>query len=385
MSHAARGVARSRRPGSQLQGEVPQRRRCRSRAGDSCVLTVTAPPGTAGACQLTAGDALAAYPSWPRPAVIISDGAYGLAGFHGDPHGPDGLAAWYRPHVAAWSAAAGPATTLWLWNTEIGWASVHPLLAAHGWDYVQLVTWDKGTGHVAGNVNGLTVRRFPVVTEVCAFYQRALTVTGPGGDSMAVKEWLRGEWDRAGLPLAAANEACGVRAAAARKYLTRDRPWYWPPGVMVERLARCANERGAAAGRPYFALDGTRPVSAGDWDALRYSWRHAHGVTNVWARGPLRDGERVKGTLRRPAPQVYRTGPGSAAHLNQKPVEFMSRILNAVTVPGDVVWEPFGGLCSASVAAVRLGRRAFAAETEAAFAELADRRLRHASGQSGAA
>jgi site-specific DNA-methyltransferase (adenine-specific) len=48
----------------------------------------------------------------------------------------------------------------------------------------------------------------------------------------------------------------------------------------------------------------------------------------------------------------------------------------AVTEPGDVVWEPFGGLCSASVAAVALGRRAFAAETDPAFADLAIERLR---------
>jgi hypothetical protein len=59
---------------------------------------------------------------------------------------------------------------LWFWNTELGWASVHPVLTAHGWDYVQLMFWNKGRGHVAGNVNGQTIRRFPVVTEVCAFY-----------------------------------------------------------------------------------------------------------------------------------------------------------------------------------------------------------------------
>jgi len=40
------------------------------------------------------------------------------------------------------------------------------------------------------------------------------------------------------------------------------------------------------------------------------------------------------------------------------------------------VWEPFGGLCSGSVAAHALGRRAFAAETDPAFADLAAERLR---------
>ena len=56
---------------------------------------------------------------------------------------------------------------------------MHPVLAEFGWEYVQLIVWDKGLAHIAGNVNGQTIRQFPVVTEVCAFYQRTFTVTGP--------------------------------------------------------------------------------------------------------------------------------------------------------------------------------------------------------------
>jgi site-specific DNA-methyltransferase (adenine-specific) len=73
---------------------------------------------------------------------------------------------------------------------------------------------------------------------------------------------------------------------------------------------------------------------------------------------------------------VHNPTAASSAHLNQKPLEFMERLIMAVTEPGDVVWEPFGGLCSASVAAVALGRRACAAETDPAFADLAIERLR---------
>ena len=56
--------------------------------------------------------------------------------------------------------------------------------------------------------------------------------------------------------------------------------------------------------------------------------------------------------MRRAAPRVYNPSSLSAAHLNQKPLAFMRRILAAATGAGDVVWEPFGGLASASVAAV---------------------------------
>lgn len=324
--------------------------------------------------SLHRGDALDAYPHWPAPTTIISDGAYGVRGFHGDPAGVDGLVDWYRPHVRAWSSAAHPATTLWFWNTEVGWATVHPLLVANGWNYVQTITWNKGIGHIAGNVNGRTIRQFPVVSEICVLYQRRFDVDGPEG-RVPVQQWLRAEWRRSGLPLYLANTACGVRNAATRKYLTADWLWYWPPGEMVEKMAEYTNEHGRASGWPYFSLDGRNPVTAKEWDALRYKWRHTHGVTNVWDRPPLHDAERLKGTLRRAAPRVYKPTKGSAAHLNQKPLEFMERLVYAVTDERDVVWEPFGGLASAAVAAVVLNRRAFVAETDPEFADLAAERL----------
>jgi site-specific DNA-methyltransferase (adenine-specific) len=236
---------------------------------------------------------------------------------------------------------------------------------------VQTITWDKGVAHVAGNVNSTTIRRFPVVSEVCVLYQRRLRI-----DGMSVQRWLRHEWLRAGLPLRAANEACGVRNAATRKYLTQDWLWYWPPGEMMERLAAYANAHGRATDRPYFTIDGVSPVTAKEWDVLRYPWTYEHGLTNVWSRPPLHDSERLKGTLRRAAPRVYKPTNASAAHLNQKPLEFMARLVRAATHDGDVVWEPFGGLASAAVAAVALGRRAYVAEIDPEFAHLAQLRLR---------
>jgi hypothetical protein len=101
--------------------------------------------------------------------------------------------------------------------------------------------------HIAGNVNGRTIRQFPVVTEVCAFYQRTFTITGPDGP-MPPKQWVRHEWVRSALSLQQANQACGVKNAATRKYLTRDWLWYWPPGEMTERLAAYANAHGRPTG-----------------------------------------------------------------------------------------------------------------------------------------
>ena len=55
---------------------------------------------------------------------------------------------------------------------------------------------------------------------------------------------------------------------------------------------------------------------------------------------------------------------GRTAHLNQKPLDLMRLIIEASTDVGDVVWEPFGGLFSASIAARSLQRRAYAAEID---------------------
>lgn len=324
------------------------------------------------------GDVTEAYPSWPTPTTIISDGAYGVRGFNGDTVDPRGLADWYRPHIEAWTEASTPATTLWFWNTEVGWANVHPELERQGWDYVETVTWDKGLSHIAGNVNGNTIRRIPVVTEVCVLYQRRFEIPTDEVGVLNAQAWLRFEWRRSGLPMYLANEACGLRNAATRKYLTNDWLWYFPPGEMVARMAAYCNEHGFESGRPYFSLDGKCSVTAEDWNEMRYRWHHVHGLTNVWSRPPLHDSERLKGSMRRSAPRVYHPTTASAVHLNQKPLEFMERLVHAVTDRGDVVWEPFGGLGSAAVAAVALGRRAFAAERDPHFADLAEERLRDA-------
>ena len=230
------------------------------------------------------GPVTEAYPHWPAPAAIISDGAYGIRGdTPGDTVEAPALLSWYREHIAAWSAAATPDTTLWLWNTEIGWAIVHSALDQAGWDHVETVIWDKGPrGAVAwpGAV-------FTVVTEVCAMYRRRPTTPDPAGPTL--------------------------------------------------------------------------PAAHHDSET---------GLSNVWAQPLLKDSERFA-----------RTPPGATTavmHPHQKPIELMKRLIQASTEPGDVIWEPFAGAATASVAAIELGRRPFAAESNPVFADLSTERLQGA-------
>lgn len=327
-----------------------------------------------GEYELHAGDVRDAYPNWPSPTTIISDGAYGVGGFPGDPRTAAELPSWYAEHFDAWSEAALPSTTLWLWNSEAGWASVHNELLKRGWHYEQCNTWNKGIGQVAGNVNGNSIRRFPTVTEVCVLYSRAPTIF-VDGLGVSMKVWLRSEWQRTGLTMKRANEACGVKDAATRKYFDQGWLWYFPPPEVMQLLADYANKHGDPEGRPYYSLNGQRPVTSQEWAAQRYKWNYTHGFTNVWDRPSLRGAERYRGSGVRSAPRVHKPSRMSTTHLNQKPLDLTELLVRSTTDVGDVVWEPFGGLATGALASVSLGRKCFVAEQVEEFAELALERL----------
>lgn len=310
--------------------------------------------------KVSCDNSLNVYDAWETPTAIVSDGAYGILGFEGDTSDHLGIPEWYEPHVAAWSKAATPQTTLWFWNSEIGWAAAHPILEKYGWRYVNANIWNKGRGHIAGNVNTKKIRRFPVVSEVCVQYVFEAKI-----DGLLLKEWLHREWKRTRLPMKRANDACGVKDVATRKYLDQGHLWYYPPADMFERMQCYANEHGCAEGKPYFSSDGKNPMTAVDWLGFRSKFTCPHGVTNVWERNALRGKERFK----------VNGLNGKAVHLNQKPLDLMSHIIEASTDKGDVIWEPFGGLFSASVAARRLGRYSYGAEIDPTYFHCARERL----------
>lgn len=336
-------------------GSAGRRRRGRSYAAVDSVRA--SPESPRPRVSITHGDALSAYSKWRTPVVIVSDGPYGLGMFDGDPDGVEGLAEFYEPHVIQWSKHSTNQTTLWFWCTEIGWATVHPVLERHGWRYTSCHVWNKGIAHIAGNVNTRTIRKFPVVTEVCVQYTMDKGVSG-----VPVKDWLRAEWERTGLPLYRTNEACGLKNAATRKYFTRDRMWYMPPPKEFEKISRYANRHGRRQGRPYFSLGGGSPAGAQEWERMRAKFRCPVGVTNVWSEPPLHGGERIK-------------RGSTPVHCNQKPVSITRLIIESSSDPGDVVWEPFGGLCTAAVASAGLGRWCYSAEIDRKFYDHAAGRL----------
>lgn len=311
--------------------------------------------------EIYLGDFLQVSKNWKSPTVIVSDGPYGIGGFPGDPKTANNLGDIYRPFIEKWSSKSTPKTTLWFWNTELGWANVHSIFIENGWEYVNCHIWNKGLGHIAGNANTKTLRKFPVVTEVCVQYVKKATFN-VGGKCLLMQEWLRYEWKRTGLPLNKTNEACKVKNAASRKYFTNCHLWYFPPVEAFEKLVIYANTFGDLAGRPFFSIDGKRPLNKYEWENMRSKFKCGFGVTNVWEVPPLNGKERLK------------IG-NKAVHLNQKPLKFMELIINSSSDEGDVVWEPFGGLCSAAIASYKLKRKCYSAEIEENIYHLAKKRI----------
>lgn len=312
--------------------------------------------------HIECADAMDRYSEWPAPTCIIADGPYGLGKFPGEPGSPNELSQWYAPHVAAWAEYSRPDTTLWFWCTELGWALTHPVLDLHGWNYEECIVWDKGVAHIAGNCNSKTIRGTPVVTEVAVRYTRRNSLATDVGE-LPIKEWVRHEWRRSGLPMGLANDACGVRNAATRKYLTQCHLWYFPPPEALVAMARYCNEHGELTDRPYFSLDGNTLPTEDEWRAMRAKWNHTHGITNVWQTPSVHGRERIKSA-------------DGYLHACQKPISLMTRQIEASTDAGDVVWEPFGGLCSATAAAALTSRRAFAAENHTPYFEIASKRIK---------
>ncbi|MEM6379437.1 MAG: DNA methyltransferase [Bacteroidota bacterium] len=303
------------------------------------------------------------YDKWDTPTTIISDGPYGIGGYDGDPKSPTKLGEVYEPFIKIWSEAATPATTLWFWNTELGWANVHPVLEKYGWEFVNCHIWNKGKAHVAGNANTKTLRKLPVVTEVCVQYvKKPQFKTSEGIKTM--QEWLRYEWQRTGFPLSKTNEVCGVKNAATRKYFTKCNLWYYPPVDAFEKLSNFANEFGRDDEKPFFSINGKSPITPDEWNLMRAKFKCPFGYTNVWDYPPLNGKERLK-------------NGSKSLHLNQKPLKLMQLILEMSTEKGDVIWEPFGGLCSAVVSANTIKRKGFAAEIRKTVYEQAVKRLQH--------
>ena len=77
-------------------------------------------------------------------------------------------------------------------------------------------------------------------------------------------------------------------------------------------------------------------------------------------------------------PNVKWNHPEKTDHPAQFPIELVERLVLALTVPGDIVFDPFMGVGSAAVASVLHGRRAIGVDKDESYVETALHRIREA-------
>ncbi len=99
-----------------------------------------------------------------------------------------------------------------------------------------------------------------------------------------------------------------------------------------------------------FCLDDPRPnhIPQEEWDALCRDWEQG-----VWE-----------------IPNVKANHCEKTEHPCQYPVELPERCVLALTKPGDLVMDPYAGVGSTLIAAVKHGRRAFASEKERKYVDI---------------
>lgn len=284
--------------------------------------------------------------SWETPKVIISDGAHGIGGFEGDLLDIKDLRSWYLPHIVEWSKRSDSQTTLWFWCSEIGWATVHPLLEQYGWNYVSSIVWNRKV--VSSNSKGY----FPSTTEICVQYER--------DSALNFQKWMIKEWKRSGVPLKRANDACGVSNAATRKYLTKGNDWYMPSEDMFLKMSAYLNDHGKPSGKPY--LDYTKlPWYEGSWESLNEPYKESREITNVWNDSIPKGFDLFE----------Y----NGLSHPKQKPEAIMERLIEVSSKEGDVVWDPFMGSSTSGVVSILRNRKYYGAEQDNTYFRLSKERI----------
>lgn len=277
-------------------------------------------------------------------SLVHSDGPYNLGKAAWDKV-PD-LAAFYRPHIAAWGRVCAPSASVYLWNTHGGLIDVDPEMRSAGWTRRAVITWDKGIGFLAGKGVADT-RTWLDVTEVCAVYVREpneVDLWNEWGDAHPVRRYLDAARERAGLTNRDVDDALGVSGMA--------RHWFTWTQWCLPSAERYAQLRTLLPGLDR-DLDDLRAEHACLWADFRARWESIRapfspplGVTTVWSHPKVAGAERL-------------VGPDDAdLHPCQKPLLFARRIVEASSRPGDVVVEPFGGTCRVAVACEAIARYA---------------------------
>jgi len=332
--------------------------------------------------RVTCGDCLDVLRELPDgcAALAIVDGPYNMRKADWDKFDSwDAFREWYRPLLEQLSRALRDNCSLYVFGTFESLAALKPDLDAMGggWAYRQACTWDKGLGAIAGRT-GETIRMYPNRTEHCLFYARervdisALAWDGVTREDNTIRAYLNAERERAGVTLRELKDRWMCEKSNKSqmpRHWFEMMQWQLPTAANYQWLRDLFNARGNGSGqylrREYDDLRREYDDLRASMAHLRYTFNPQQGVTDVWDVPICAGAERVKVN-------------GQTAHVAQKPLAIMRRIIEASSNAGDTVVVPCSGLGSAEVACTELGRHYIGIEREPEYVAIAEARIANA-------
>ncbi len=106
------------------------------------------------------------------------------------------------------------------------------------------------------------------------------------------------------------------------------------------------------------------------WAAKNNKSKHCFNYVTMKERN---GGKQMKSVWRMSVPNKIEKIFGK--HPTQKPVELVSRCIEACTIKGDTVFDPFAGSSTTGIAALKLGRKFTGIESDKMYVDLSVRRL----------
>lgn len=227
-------------------------------------------------------------------------------------------------------------------------------------DVVSVITWAKPNTRIAlASVDALRVF-FPIseVVFLCE-HRKAAAVEG----SETLREYLRGEWLRAGLRVGEANVATDTSGMAGHYFGASQ--WALPTEEHYDNLRVYIGQRGRRPAPPYE-----------EWHVAPRSWFERRGSEREYLRADYHD-------LSRPFNAEARCGDvwdfpivtGQGGHPCEKPLAMMERIVRTSSRRGDMVGDFFCGHGTALVAAAMMGRRWIGCDTDPGYVKVARLRV----------
>lgn len=218
--------------------------------------------------------------------------------------------------------------------------------------FKQMVVWNKRFDGMAskGFMDGFVVtndlRNYQKMVEYLLFYtfqdETGLSRIYDSKDCFkSIKDYLRMQKKESRLNGDQINEVCGVASMAGRHFFC-DSQWCLPTAEMYAKLQTTGFFR-----KPYEDL-------RMEYEDLRYTFNNQKTDHSVW------NYETVK----------------KAQHPTQKPVDLIENIIRHSSNEDDLVLDPFAGVGSAAIAAIRNNRHFIGIERDARYCLLARNRIR---------